>query len=77
MPMDPPKFMLAPHSMTNAKYDSWGSGVPNAGRLLEGLDYKEFNITHLMPSLTAQVYVQSLLLFFFTLFIVTFNGGNL
>ena len=56
IPMDPPEFMLAPHSMTNAKYNSLGSGIPYAGRLLEGLDYEEFNITRLMPSLTAQVY---------------------
>jgi len=29
-----------------------------------------------MPSLTAQVYVQSLLLLFFTLFVMTYYGGN-
>ena len=62
--MDPPEFMLALHSMIDAKYNSWGSGVSYAEWLLEGLDYEEFNITYLMPSLTAQVYVQSLLLFF-------------
>ena len=48
--MDPPKFMLALNSMINAEY------------LFEGLDYEEFNITLLMPSLTTQVYAQSLLL---------------
>ena len=53
IPMDPPEFMLTPHSMTDAEYNSWGNGVPYAGRLLKGLDYKEFNITHLMPSITA------------------------
>ena len=51
--MDPPKFMLASHSMTNAKYNLCGSGVPYAGQLFEGLDYEEFNITYFMPSLTA------------------------
>ena len=50
--MDPLEFMLAPHSMTNAKYNSWGSGVSYAEWLLEGLDYEEFNITRPMPSLT-------------------------
>ena len=50
--MDSLEFMLAPHSMTDAKYNSWGSGVSYAEQLLEGLDYNEFNITHLMPSLT-------------------------
>jgi len=50
--MDPPEFMLAPHSINDAEYNSWGSGVSYAKRLLKGLDYKEFNITRLMPSLT-------------------------
>jgi len=70
--------MLAPHSMTNAEYNLWGNGVPYAVRLLEGLDYKEFNITHLMPSLTVQVYAQFLLLLFlsFTLFFMTSNVDN-
>ena len=58
IPMDPLEFMLAPHSMTNAKYNSWGSGVSYAEWLLEGLDYEEFNITRPMPSLTVQVYAQ-------------------
>ena len=67
--MDPPKFMLAPHSMNDAEYNSWGSTVSYAKWLLEGLDYEEFNITHLMHSLTIQVYAQSLfLLSFFFLF---------
>ena len=54
--MDPHEFMLAPNSMTDAKYNSWGSEVSYAKRLLKGLDYEEFNITHLMPSLSVQVY---------------------
>ena len=54
--MDPPEFMLAPHSMTDAEYNSLRSGVSYAEQLFEGLDYKEFNITHFMPSLTVQVY---------------------
>ena len=71
--------MLAPHSMTDVEYHSWGSIVPYAKWLLKGLDYEEFNITYLMPSLTAQVFVQSLLLLFFsfTLFITTSNVGKL
>ena len=51
IPMDPPKFMLAPYSMTDAKYNKWGSGVSYAEGLFEGLDYEEFNITRFMPSL--------------------------
>ena len=76
--MDPLEFMLAPYSMTDAKYNSWGSGVPYTGQLLEGLDYERFNITRLMPSLTAQVYAQSflLLLFSVSLFVMTSNVGN-
>ena len=52
IPMDPLEFVLAPHSMTDAKYNSWRSDVPYIGQLLEGLDYEEFNITCLMASLT-------------------------
>ena len=36
---DLPEFMLALHSMTDAEYNFWGSGVSYAERLLEGLDY--------------------------------------
>ena len=68
--MDPPEFMLAPHFMIDAKYNSWGNGVPYTRQLLEGLDYEEFNITRLMPSFTAQVYAQSLLLLFLFLYVV-------
>ena len=65
IPMDPFKFMLAPYSMTDAKYNSCESGVSYVERLLKGLDYEEFNITRLMPSLTIQVYAQSYFLLFF------------
>ena len=44
--------MLAPHSMTDAEYNTWGSGISYAEWLLEGLDYEEFNHTCLMPSFT-------------------------
>ena len=50
--MDPPEFMLALHSMIDAKYNSWGNGVSYAKRLLKGLDFEEFNITRLMLSFT-------------------------
>lgn len=77
--MDPPKFMLALHSMADAEYNSWGNGISHAGWLLEGLDYEEFNITCLMYSLLVQVYAQSLpfLFFSFTLFAMTSTGGKL
>ena len=52
IPRDPPEFMLALHSMTDVEYNSWGSDTSYAERLLEGLDYDEFNITHFMPSFT-------------------------
>ena len=69
--------MLAPHSMTDAKYNSWGSGTSYVEWLLEGLDYDEFNITHLIPSLTIQVYAQTLvLLLFFSLLVMITNVGN-
>ena len=77
IPLDPPEFMLAPHYMTNAEYNSCGSGVPYAEWLLEGLDYEEFNITRLMPSLNVQVRAQSLFHSFISfLFVITSNVGN-
>ena len=42
-------------------------GVVFAGRLLEGLDYEEFNITRLMPSLTTHVCAYSFLFLFLCL----------
>ena len=77
--MDRLDFMLALHSMTDAEYNSWGSGISYAKLLLQGLDFEEFNITCLMPSLTIYVYAQSLFLLFFfssSLFVMTFNVGN-
>ena len=79
IPRDPPEFMLAPHFMTDAKYNSWGSGVSYTERLLEGLDYEEFNITRLIPSLTVQIYAQTLDLFlslFFLCHVGNCNGGT-
>ena len=72
--MDPLEFMLAPHFIADAKYNSWGSGVPYAKQLLKELDYKEFNITHLLHSFIVQVYAHSLSFFFF--FVMTSNVGN-
>ena len=70
--------MLVPHSIIDAECNLWRSGVSYAKWLLEGLDYKELNITCLMPSLTIQVYAQTLVLLlslpFF--FILTLNVGN-
>ena len=54
--MDHLEFMLAPHFMIDVEYNSWGNGIPYVGWLIEGLDYEEFNITCLMPSVTTQVY---------------------
>ena len=48
---DPLEFILALHSMTDAEYNLWGSVISYAVWLLEGLDYKDFNLTFLMPSL--------------------------
>ena len=56
------EFMFTPHSMTNAKYNSRGSGISYVEQLLEGSDYNEFNITRLMPSLIVYVYAQTLAL---------------
>ena len=74
--MDPFEFMLAPHSMIDAEYHLWGSGVPYAGWFLKGLDYEEFNITRLMPFLTARVCAH-FLLFLFLVFVTTSNDRKL
>ena len=68
--MDPPEFMLVPCFMTDAKYNLWRSGTPYAKWLLDRLDYEEFSITRLRPSLTVQVYARSLLLLFLFLYVV-------
>ena len=75
---DPPEFMLAPHSMINAEYNSCGSGISYAEWLLEGLDYDDFNLTRLMPSFIVQVYVQTLVLVlcFLSWFVMTINAEN-
>ena len=62
--MDPLVFMLAPRSMTNAKYDLWGSGIPFTDRVTNELDYDEFGRTRLTPSLTVSICVLAFLIFF-------------
>ena len=75
---DPLEFMFALHSMTNAEYNSWRSGISYTERFVEGLDYEEFNLTRLMPFFTVQVYVQTfvLLLSLLSWFVRTTNAGN-
>ena len=62
--------------MIDVEYNLWGTSVSYAEWLLKGLDYEEFNITRLMPSLTAQVCAYSLL-FLFLMFVMTSNGRKL
>ena len=61
--MDPSKFMLALLSMTDDEYDMWRQGIPFAEQAMDELDYKEFNNTHLIPSLTTVVRVFPFLIF--------------
>ena len=61
--MDPLVFMLDLRSMTNAKNDLWGQGIPFTERVTAELDYEEFSGTHLMPSLIASVCVLASLIF--------------
>ena len=56
-------FMLAPRSMTNAKYSQWGPGIPFTNQVINESDYEEFSGTHLMPSLTIPVCVLASLIF--------------
>ena len=70
VPIDPLKFILAPLSMTDAKYQLWRSSILYTQRVSKERDYDEFNNTRLMPSLTPTVYSLSLSLSFsFTIFI--------
>ena len=48
VPRDPPVFMLAPRSMTNAEYDLWGPGIPFTEQVMTELDYDEFSGTRLL-----------------------------
>ena len=64
---DPPEFVLAPHSMTDAEYISRGSGVSYAKRLLEGLDYKD-STSLASCFLLLFKYMLKLLFFFFFFF---------
>ena len=63
--MDPPQFMLAPLFMTDAKYQLWKNDIPYARRLVDDLDYDEFNETRLIPFLVAEVFTLSLYFPFF------------
>ena len=65
--MDPPKFMLAPLSMTIAKNALWRRGITYIDWIREELDYDEFNHTRLMPSLIVELCVPSSHLFLFLL----------
>jgi len=62
--MDPPLFMLAPLSMTDAEYQLWRNGIPYSKQLMGDLDYKEFSKTRLMPSFPIGVCILSLSSFF-------------
>ena len=60
VPMDPPLFMLALLSMTDAEYLMWRSGIPYVERLTGDLDYGKFSETCLMPSFPIGVCILSL-----------------
>ena len=62
--LDLPQFMFAPLSMTNAEQHLWRSGIPDADRLVDDIDFAEFSETRLMPSLSAEVCIPSFSLSF-------------
>lgn len=62
--MDPPPFILAMLSMTDAEYQLWRNGIPYAERLVGDLDYEEFSEARLMPSFAIGVCILSLSSFF-------------
>ncbi|KAK9998106.1 hypothetical protein SO802_017709 [Lithocarpus litseifolius] len=55
--------MLAPLSMTNAEYQLWRNGIPYAGRLVNDLDYDEFNYDAYIRLALAHVVLLILLIF--------------
>ena len=57
-------IMLAPRSMTNAKYNLWGLGTPFTNQVTDELVYDEFSRTCLMPFLTVLVFVLAPFIFF-------------
>ena len=59
--MDPPKFMPAPLSMTNAEYYLWKDGIAYVDQILSDLDYDDFNKGHLMSPFPIEVCIFSLL----------------
>ena len=55
--------MLAPLSMTNAKYQQWKrSSIPYVERLVDDLDYNKFSETRLMPSFSVEVCIHMVIL---------------
>lgn len=48
--LDPLVFILAPFSITDVEYQLWRNDLPYAKRVMDKLDYDEFNDTCLMPS---------------------------
>lgn len=62
--MDPPPFILAMLSMTDAEYQLWRNGIPYAERLVGDLDYEEFSEARLMPFFAIGVCILSLSSFF-------------
>ena len=77
--MNPLEFMLAPHSITDAEYNSWGNGVPYAKGLLKGLNYEEFNMPTLCLPLLFRYMLNPFFFFSFSfaLFVMAYNGGKL
>ena len=73
VPMDPPEFMLAPLSMTVAKYALWRHGTAYVDRVREELDYDEFNYNRLIPPLLSR-YAPSFYLFSFLLSFFAFSN---
>ncbi|KAK9997809.1 hypothetical protein SO802_017412 [Lithocarpus litseifolius] len=49
MPMDPPSFMLASFSMSEANYQLWSGAIVYTDSLLKDQNYDEFSESCLMP----------------------------
>ena len=68
---DPSEFMLAPHSMTNAEYNSLGVEFPMPSDFLRG--WTMMSSTLLVSCLLSLSKYMLKLLFFFSLFFLYFS----
>ena len=73
--MDPPEFMLAPQSMTDVEYDSWGV-FPMLSGFLRGWTIRSLTSLALCLPLLFRYILNLFFSSFFFLFVITSNVRN-